>query len=196
MTWLRRFQSITLALAMLTWLLAALACERNDPPAPGAAPAALAADARPPAARLHFTDVTGASGLAPILNGRPLVDAAVRDVAEPDVEAEYVNVRFSYVPPDELPLGADLFVTGSFNRWAQDPANELTWMADEGRYEGEVLMKQGQYEYRYLSRDPRLRRALQGSLPRNENLYTAFVYFSDITKRTDRLLAVNGLIAQ
>ncbi len=137
----------------------------------------------------------GPSGLAPLLNGRPVVDDVVRDVGTPDLEGEYLNVLFSYVPPNESPLGADLLVTGSFNGWQQDPANKLSWVADAGRYEGEVLMKQGQYEYRYLSRDPGLRRALQGALPRNENLYTAFVYFSDITKHTDRLLAVNGLIA-
>ena len=89
-----------------------------------------------------------------------------------------------------------LFITGSFNGWGFDLANELRWVAEDGRYEGELLIKQGQYEYRYTSPDPRVRRQLQTRLPRSENLYSAFVYFSDTAMRTDRLLAYQHILAR
>jgi len=136
------------------------------------------------------------TSLDPLLNGQPVVSAVVRDVGEPDTEGEYVTVHFSYVPPDETPLPGSVLLTGSFNSWTFDLANRLDWVAERGRYEGELLIKQGQYEYRYTSPDPPVQRILRTQLPRAENLYAAFVYFSDLGGRTDRLLAYQHIRAQ
>ena len=122
-----------------------------------------------------------------------MIAGAVRNVGDPAVEAEYVKVHFSYVPPSEQPLTGGVMITGSFNGWSFDLANQLSWVAEQGRYEGSVLIKQGLYEYRYSSRDARARRALRNNLPRSDNLYTAFVYFSDSSLQTDRLLATRGV---
>ncbi len=136
------------------------------------------------------------SSIDPLLNGQVVVSGAVRDRGDPDTEGEYAQVRFRYVPPDESRLPGGLFITGSFNGWGFDLANELRWVAEGGHYEGELLIKQGQYEYRYTSPDPQVRRQLQSRLPRSENLYSAFVYFSDATMRTDRLLAYHHVLAR
>ncbi len=136
----------------------------------------------------------GTSGIAPLLNGQTVVSGAVRGVGDADTEAEYVRVRFSYVPPDEQPLAGEVIVTGSFSDWQFDPANRLSWVPEAGRYEGELLLKQGQYEYRYAARDRRLARALAGTMPRPENHYAAFVYYRDIRVNTDRLLAVDAIV--
>ena len=131
-----------------------------------------------------------------LLNGQPIIAGAVRDVAEPDLAAQYVRVRFQYVPPEEQPLGGEVLVTGAFNNWQYDPANTLQWVPERGRYEGDVLLKQGQYEYRYATTDREAYRALAGTLPRRDNLYTALVYYADIELGTDRLLAVQEAIAR
>ena len=136
------------------------------------------------------------TGLEPLLNGQAVVNAAVRDFPDPEVSGEYVNVRFAYVPPEERPLAGDIIVTGGFNGWRVEPANRLEWVPGAGRYEGTVLMKQGQYEYRYLVSDQRVQRALTGASPRLDNLYTVFVYYNDIRLQTDRLIAVNGIFSQ
>lgn len=130
-----------------------------------------------------------ASGHEPLLNGQPAVSSVVRDVGDPDTEGEYVRVLFSYVPPEEEVLSGGVLITGSFNGWTFDLANQLTWVPEEKRYEGEILIKQGQYEYRYTSPDRRLARLLRTNMPRQENLYSAFVYYSDASLTTDRLLA-------
>jgi hypothetical protein len=130
------------------------------------------------------------------LNGQAVISGAVQNVADPDIAAEYVSVWFSFVPPDEQPFDAEVILTGSFNNWRIDPANQLTWVPEEGRYEVEMLLKQGAYEYSYFTRDDRLQRALRGNLPRSENQYTALVYYRDPLRNTDRLLAYQHVVTQ
>lgn len=136
----------------------------------------------------------GGDGMGPMLGDSPVVSAVVREVIDPDVSGEYVMVRFAYVPPDELQLAGDVIVSGTFNAWRVDRKNRLTWVPAERRYEGEVLMKQGYHEYRYLTRDARMAR--ESVLPRAQNQYAAFVYYRDPRLNTDRLLAVRTLVAE
>ena len=136
------------------------------------------------------------SGVDPLLNGQAVISAADRFVGDADTEAEYARVRFRYVPPDERPLPGGVFIVGSFNGWSFDLANELTWNANTKYYETQLLIKQGQYEYRYTSPDPQVRRQLLTRLPRPDNFYTALVYFSDVSLNTDRLLAFQHLLAR
>ena len=132
--------------------------------------------------------------LAPLLNGQTVVTAVETHVADADNGAEYVLTHFSYVPPDEQPLAGDVILTGSFNNWQLDPTNRLSWIPDEGRYEGDILLKQGQYEYRYFTEDRRITNALRGAMPRTENAYAALIYYSDFSLSTDRLIAVQETV--
>lgn len=134
--------------------------------------------------------------LAPFLNGQTLVESVVRNVNDPGVSAEYAKVYFRFVPTDEIKASGRVVVTGSFNNWAYDDENALVWDEERRWYEGFVLLKQGQYEYRYLVDDPRLRRAMTGAPPQFRNLYTTFVYFNDVLLTTDRLLAATAILTQ
>ena len=136
------------------------------------------------------------SSIDPLLNGQAVISDADRYVGDADTGGEYARVLFRYVPPDDRPLPGGLFLAGSFNGWAFDLANELRWEGETGRYEGELLIKQGKYEYRYTSPDPRVRNALRNRLPRPDNLYTALVYYSDVTLNTDRLLASQNILSR
>ncbi len=132
------------------------------------------------------------------LSGQSLVSSVVQDAAGPaDTGAEYVEALFRYVPQDEQQLAGPVILSGSFNNWAIDPANELTWNATERRYEGSLLVKQGQHIYKYVADDPaereRIRRTVGIGQP---NLYTAFVYLYDPSFDTDRLLAVSNVLGQ
>jgi hypothetical protein len=136
------------------------------------------------------------SSIDPLLNGQTIVSAVVRDVGNADLQGEYVEAEFRYVPEEEARLSGGVYITGSFNDWAFDLANEMTWVPENKRYEGTVLLKQGQYEYRYTSPDRRVQRQLNTALPRPENTYAAFVYYDDVSVQTDRLLAVQSTIAR
>lgn len=130
-----------------------------------------------------------------LLTGQTVVSGAL-GMADADIRAEYVLARFAYVPPDEARLNGEVILTGSFNDWRYDPEYKLTWMPEEGRYETTLLIKQGQYEYRYITRDRRLIRALRGNMPRSENQYAAMVYYDDVSLNTDRLIAVRQTISE
>jgi hypothetical protein len=67
---------------------------------------------------------------APRLNGQTVVSSVVRDVAEPGTGAEYVNTRFSFVPPNERPFGGDVFIVGSFSNWQRTARQRMTWVSE------------------------------------------------------------------
>lgn len=133
---------------------------------------------------------------APLLNGQPVISSVVTGLGDADVSADYAEVVFTFIPPENEPLEGDLLISGSFNSWQYDPAYRMAWEPAEGVYKGRVLLKQGQYEYRYFSPDRRLRQILSTAMPRTDNLYMAFVYFSDNSVSTDRLLGVGGTMTR
>ena len=133
---------------------------------------------------------------APLLNGQPIISSVVTGVGDADVAADYVEVIFSFVPPEIEPLDGELPISGSFNNWQYDPAYRMEWVPEEEVYRARVLLKQGQYEYRYFTPDRRMRQILAHATPRAQNLYMAFVYFSDTSVSTDRLLAVGGTLTR
>lgn len=137
-----------------------------------------------------------AGGLTPLLAGQPIIGRADRYVGEADVQGEYADVLFRYVPPDEVPLSGGIFLVGSFNGWDLDLANELRWNADEKWYEHTILLKQGEYDYRYTSPVAQVRRAISSRAFRPDNLFTALVYYTDRTLSTDRLLGYRHLQSQ
>lgn len=134
--------------------------------------------------------------LGPFLNGQSAVRSVVRSVVEPDFNSEYISVTFRFVPPDGIRAEGRVLVTGSFNNWKVDSAKELSWNEMEGWYEGQVTVKQGLHEYTYIAQDPRITSVMNSGLPQIPNLYTSFVYFDDITRQTDRLIAVQGMIVE
>lgn len=136
------------------------------------------------------------SDIGPLQFGQPAIQSVVRDQNNPSVGGEYVDVTFSFVPPNEFPLSQDVHVTGAFNNWMTSSANRMSWNAGEGRYEATLRVKQGTYEYRYSSRDRQLHEIMSESPPRAENAYQAFIYYDDITAGTQRLLSVTGVMAR
>ncbi len=136
------------------------------------------------------------SSAEPLLSGQSVISGADARAGDPDTWGEYVQVHFRYVPPDEARLPGGLYIVGSFNGWMVDLGRQLRWVADKKYYEGSLLIKQGQHEYRYTSPDPVVRQALRTRMPRLDNQYTALVYYRDIRYGTDRLLAYQHLFSR
>lgn len=134
----------------------------------------------------------GASGIGPALNRQVAVSSVVRDVAEPDLSAQYVDVRFRFVPEGGRKYQASVYVIGGFNQWTAGPEHRLEWIPEEGRYEGTLRVKQGMYEYRYVTDSDAVNQRLERGLPSPSTTYMAFVYYDDITIQTDRLVATGG----
>lgn len=126
------------------------------------------------------------------LNGQIVIREAVQGRSTPELTAEYVETTFAFVPPNEQPLPGGVVVTGSFA--GMDPARgtKLQWRASRGRYEGDVLLKQGRYQYFYDARDELLQKMLSAAQARLQSTYSTFVYYQDPRHATDRLLRVTS----
>lgn len=127
------------------------------------------------------------------LTGQPVVETAYRGGGRADTQAEYVSVRFRYVPEGERRAPGPVLLTGAFNDWQLDPSLALTWDPAVLRYEGAFLLKQGLYLYQYIVDDPA---AEPAQLLLQPALYTALVYLHDPTRITDRLVAVRSAVSQ
>ena len=131
--------------------------------------------------------------LDPELYGQTIISEEVTDYSDADVSAQYVRVLFSYVTESGGKVPNDVYLVGSFSGWQTEPENRLSWNEDESRYEVEILLKQGQYDYRYVAGSDKLPR---GTVSRPNNLYTALVYYNDIRYNTDRLLSIGGFVGR
>jgi len=114
-----------------------------------------------------------------------VVRDAVQGRADPALTAEYVRTTFAFVPAGDGPVRGGVRITGSFG----DRGEAMEWVPQRTRYEGELLLKQGQYQYAYALPDA-ARPANQAQPLLRESLYTTFVYYRDPSRGTDRLLRV------
>ncbi len=147
--------------------------------------------ARPPTAilDLDYADF-GGDVREPVLAAVPLVSSVFRDVGQAQIDGEYVDVTFRYVPPGSRQSSRRVFVSGSFNGWNPGARDELRWVEAESRYQGTLSIKQGRYVYAYTgapSGTPGL------GAP---SVFTAYVYLDDPRRFTDRLVAVRSGVAR
>ena len=134
----------------------------------------------------------GADDLSQRLNGQAVVAEVVRDVVDPDTQAEYVETEFSLVTEGDSKLAGAVYLVGAFTGWQPQERGLMAWNDVEKRYTARMLLKQGRYEYRYTSANSRSREALSQSLPRSGDVFVALVYYRDIYVQTDRLVGMGS----
>ena len=84
--------------------------------------------------------------------------------------SQYLNVVFTLQSPKAY--SSKIYVAGAFNNWMKDPAYEMKF--NDGQYSGEVLLKQGFYNYAYITSDPS--ESIEGNYFETENFYEILVY--------------------
>jgi len=119
-----------------------------------------------------------------------IVNDAVTALSRPQTAGEYVQTTFAFVPPAERPVGGEVILAGSFTGEQVRSENRMRWVEGRGRYEADILLKQGRYEYFYGTDDPGLRAEMNRTAAPARDRYLAFVYYRDITLNSDRLVNV------
>lgn len=127
------------------------------------------------------------------LFGQTIVSDATTALARPNVAAEYVRTTFAFVPPGESPVDGGVVVGGSFSGGRVNPRYRMTWVDSAKRYEGDVLLKQGRYEYFYATTNPELKATLAQNVPPTTDRYLALVYYRDVSLNSDRLVKVGSV---
>lgn len=112
-----------------------------------------------------------------------------------DRNSEYADVHFSLETPDTLIPDADIYIVGHFNNWMISKQNKMKFNTTSGLWEGQALVKQGEYAYKYvkLVKGGIDDLALDESFVSSSREYTTFVYFEDPDLRFDRLLKIRHI---
>jgi hypothetical protein len=128
--------------------------------------------------------------LFPDINGNFLIRTLTGELN--NLEADYSWVHFSLESLEDL-RGKDVFVSGNFNNWALNNSNKLKYNKGNGLYEVTILMKQGFYNYQFVTLDQKgnfSNHDIDGSHYQTENDYTVLVYFRPFGARYTKVIGV------
>ena len=131
----------------------------------------------------------------PDINGNFLINAI--DVSNIDVEADYTLVHF-YLLENEL-TDRDVHVFGNFNNFEIEDMTRMTYNREAGRYECIIKLKQGFYNYKFVTVDYSANideGAISGNFWQTENNYKVLVYYRDLGARYDRLIGIGEAFSE
>lgn len=122
-------------------------------------------------------------------NGRRILGN--KDGTNSDLDGDYALVNFYLMSMNPLQEG-DVYVFGEFTDWKLLPKYKMYYNKNRGRYDLEVLLKQGRYEYIYAIKDESTGQpneiTLEGSSANTENEYLILVYHKNIQFKYDELI--------
>lgn len=108
-----------------------------------------------------------------------------------DVNADYVNTHFT-LKTDRPVANGKVYVYGRFSDWQLWEENRLDYNEEVKQYEGDVLLKQGLYDYGYAVKRPDDpipdESTFEGKHIETENFYTIVVYYQGPTDRAPRII--------
>lgn len=129
---------------------------------------------------------------APDINGK----FEIRNImgpGDPDTHADYNYVYFSLAADYQL-SDEEIFIYGGFNNYQLADQNKMYYNPSLEIYEGILLLKQGFYNYKYVSKKDEIlnKNSLSGSHALTENEYQVLVYYRNIGKQYDALIGVGN----
>jgi hypothetical protein len=118
------------------------------------------------------------------------------DGNNPYWQSDYSYVHFTYVPPgNQAYPGKDVYIFGELTNYTPDDNSRMVFNAEKGIYEGTLFLKQGYYNYSYVSIDPKEQPVsrfsfanTEGNFYNTENNYTILVYYKAFGARADELI--------
>lgn len=109
-----------------------------------------------------------------------------------ETEADYMIVHFSL--QTEYLYNSDIYINGEFTNNAFTEEFKMIYNKESGMYEKHLLLKQGMYNYQYLTITKGDKKALtvdtEGDFYETENSYTIYVYYRPFGERYDRLIGL------
>lgn len=132
-------------------------------------------------------------------NGRYTIETL--DSINPFWQADYGWVHFTFVPPGNKGYeGKDVYIFGELTNYAQDPEAKMEYNADKGVYEKTLFLKQGYYNYEYVTLPQKESQnaypdvsSTEGNYWGTENAYTVLVYYRPFGSRADELVGYTTL---
>ena len=119
-----------------------------------------------------------------------------RDNANPYWQSDYAWTHFTFMPPGNKAYeGKSVYVFGELTNYNQDDASKMIFNDEKGVYEKALYLKQGYYNYSYVTLTDKKQAGIQASLENTEgnywgteNGYMVLVYFRPFGARADELI--------
>jgi hypothetical protein len=115
-------------------------------------------------------------------------------------QADYGWVHFSYFPPNNKAIeGREVYLFGELTNFAGDLSGKMTFNNERGAYETTLFLKQGFYNYSYITLPLNGVRgfpdysATEGNYWGTENVYTILIYYRPFGARADELIGYTSL---
>lgn len=126
----------------------------------------------------------------PDINGTYLITNI--DGGDPSIESDYVWIHFSLKTNPEFDTSKSVFIYGNFNNYALNESNKMSFDSSRGIYTGAILLKQGFYNYKYvtLENDVLNEGTISGNFYQTENNYKVLVYYRDLGGRYDKIIGL------
>ena len=132
------------------------------------------------------------------LNGLFTIENA--DNVNPYWQGDYAYVHFSYFPPANRPYeGKNIYIYGELTGYGISDSTKMSFNADRGAYEKTLFLKQGYYNYSYVTiTDNRNGENFsiantEGNYWATENNYMVLVYYHQFGSRADELIGFTSL---
>ena len=126
--------------------------------------------------------------IQPDINGKFLIKS--QEGWKSAIEADYAFVHFT-LPSDRISYG-DIYIIGSFSDWQLKDEFRLRYNAEQKKYEGEMYLKQGYYNYHYALKDTITNQLdvafIEGTHYQTRNDYYIYVYYRTVSDRYDRFV--------
>ncbi|PHR68716.1 MAG: DUF5103 domain-containing protein [Lutibacter sp.] len=106
------------------------------------------------------------------------------------LDSDYTWVFFTLESLEDIG-NKKIYVNGSFNNWRNDESNELIYNPETRLYEAQILLKQGFYNYQYVTVDENQKNSnhdIDGSFYQTENDYSVLVYYKKFGSRYDSVI--------
>ena len=128
------------------------------------------------------------------LNGAYTVEN--NDGNNPFWQSDYSYTHFSFIPPGNQPYpGKDVYLYGELTNFTPNEASRMIFNKEKGVYERTLLLKQGYYNYSYVTVDVNARPGdrfsytnTEGNFNNTENSYMILVYYRAFGGRADELI--------
>ena len=106
------------------------------------------------------------------------------------LDADYTWVFFTLESLEDIG-DKKIYVNGSFNNWKNNASNQLIYNPETRLYEAKILLKQGFYNYQYVTVDKdgnSSNHDIDGSFFQTENDYSVLVYYKKFGSRYDSVI--------
>lgn len=118
------------------------------------------------------------------------------DGANPYWQSDYAWVHFTYVPPGNRAYeGKSIYLFGELTNYSPDDSSRMVFNSEKGVYEKALYLKQGYYNYSYITLTDKKQEGFvpsyentEGNYWGTENSYMVLVYYRPFGARADELL--------